>query len=115
MADVVTSPKMKIKNINGTSTNTCSCGSWLEHWKKFSGQSIPTYCSEKSCTKKDLVGAHVQKSGAYDSNWYIVPLCNSHNLSGGELEILDSITLVSANKAETCDKPKATAYRLFGP
>ncbi len=25
---------MKIKNINGTSDNTCTCGSWLKHWEK---------------------------------------------------------------------------------
>ena len=24
------------KNISGTSQNNCNCGSWLEHWEKFS-------------------------------------------------------------------------------
>lgn len=101
---------MKIKNINGTSANKCGCGSWLDHWKKFSGQTI-TYCCEKSCTKTDLVGAHVQKADGWDTNWYILPLCSAHNQSAIELEVSDTYTLVSANKAETCEKPKAFVWR----
>jgi len=97
---------MKIKNINGTSDTTCKCGSWLQHWKNFSGQSSITYCSEKTCTKKDLVGAHVKKAIGNDNKWYIVPLCSTHNKSTGELEILDTIKLAIANKSETCEKPK---------
>jgi hypothetical protein len=45
----------KIKNINGTSDNDCSCGSWMKHWEKFSGQTTQ-FCTEKSCIGKDLVG-----------------------------------------------------------
>ena len=102
---------MKIKNINGTSANKCSCDSWLAHWKSFSRQTI-IYCCEKGCTSKELVGAHVQKADGYDSNWYILPLCNAHNQSANELEVSDIYNLVSANKAETCEKPKT--YRVYG-
>ena len=98
---------MKIKNINGTSQTACTCGSWLKHWKKFSDQPI-TYCpvmtNHPGCTKKDLVGAHVQKSNSSDDKWYIYPLCSAHNQSTGVLEVSDSYKLVSANKKETCDK-----------
>ena len=94
---------MKIKNISGTSQNKCTCGSWLKHWEKFSGQST-TYCPAKSCLKKDLVGAHVQKVDSSDNKWYIYPLCTTHNQSTGELEVSDSYKLVSANKKETCEK-----------
>ncbi|MFA4852803.1 MAG: hypothetical protein WC974_08870 [Thermoplasmata archaeon] len=93
----------KVKNINGTSDNTCKCGSWLKHWEKFSGQTTQ-YCIEKSCTKKDLVGAHVQKDNSTDMSWYIIPLCSFHNQSEGVLEISDNYKLVSANKSETCEK-----------
>ena len=94
---------MKVNNINGTSQNTCKCGSWLDHWKKFSGQSLSSYCSEKSCTKKPEVGAHVQKDSSTDNNWYIIPLCTTHNgETGKSLEIMDSVKLVSANVSETC-------------
>lgn len=93
---------MKVKNINGTSQNTCKCGSWLEHWKNFSGQSY-TYCPVEGCLKKIEVGAHVQKDSTTDRKWYIVPFCKTHNAeTGGSLEISDNITLVSANVSETC-------------
>ncbi|HXR47747.1 MAG TPA: hypothetical protein VN784_09930 [Candidatus Limnocylindrales bacterium] len=94
---------MRIKNINGTSDTTCDCGSWLKHWEKFSGQKA-TYCSLSSCIKTDIVGAHVQKAEGWDSAWYIVPLCNAHNQSSEELEIPNYISLVPANKKETCEK-----------
>ncbi|MDC6364006.1 MULTISPECIES: hypothetical protein [Flavobacteriaceae] len=93
----------RIKNINGTSQNKCSCGSWLKHWEKFSGQTT-SFCIEKGCINKDLVGAHVQKANSFDSKWYIIPLCNQHNQSNGELEIVDAYKMVSANKGETCEK-----------
>ncbi len=94
---------MKLKNINGTSDTTCSCGSWLKHWQKFSGQTTD-YCQVNGCTKKDVVGAHVQKANSSDNKWYIYPLCNTHNQATGELDVSDSYTLVSANKKETCEK-----------
>lgn len=65
---------MKVKNINGTSDNECTCGSWLEHWKKFSGQPVPILCPEERCNIKPEVGAFVQKDSATDNSWYIVPL-----------------------------------------
>ena len=96
---------MKITNINGTSDTTCKCGSWLQHWINFSGQSI-TYCPVGSCIKTDLVGAHVQKADSDDKKWYIYPLCSTHNKSSGKLEVSDSYKLVSANKSETCEKSR---------
>lgn len=97
----------EIKNINGTSDNKCKCGTWLSHWKKFSGQDAPTYCPVTNCMNKDLVGAHVQKADSIDDHWFIVPLCNAHNQldSKIELEISSKIKFVSANRQETCEKP----------
>jgi hypothetical protein len=96
---------MRVKNINGTSVYTCKCGSWLDHWKKFSGQSLSNYCSEENCTKKPEVGAHVQKDSSTDDNWYIVPFCSAHNEETGKsLEIMGSVKLVSANVSETCGR-----------
>ena len=94
---------MKVNNINGTSQRTCKCGSWLDHWKNYSGQSLPTSCPEKSCTERPEVGAHVQKDSSTDRSWYIVPLCSKHNAQTGKsLELVDSIKLASANVAATC-------------
>jgi hypothetical protein len=96
---------MKINNINGTSDNTCKCGSWLDHWKKFSGQTLPTYCPESTCAQKPEVGAHVQKDSTSDSAWYIVPLCKTHNSKmGSSLTVSDSVALVSANVSKTCGR-----------
>lgn len=94
---------MKIKNINGTSGTTCSCGSWLKHWEKFSNQTAE-FCQAAKCLKRDLVGAHVQKANSSDNAWYIYPLCNSHNQHEGKLEVSGIYNLVSANKKETCNK-----------
>jgi hypothetical protein len=96
---------MKINNINGTSDRICKCGSWLAHWKNYSGQSLPTYCPVSKCYQKPEVGAHVQKDSLTDSSWYIVPLCKTHNgETGKSLEIGESVKLVSANVSGTCGK-----------
>ena len=93
---------MKVKNINGTSQSSCKCGTWLNHWKRFSGATAPTYCPVKDCLKKDLVGAHVQKDSSFDRDWYIVPLCSGHNgQTGSALDVADHVTLVPANVSET--------------
>jgi hypothetical protein len=96
---------VKVNNINGTSDKACPCGSWLDHWKNFSGQSVPAYCPEDSCLQKPEVGAHVQKDSSTDRNWYIVPLCKKHNgETGKSLNVSNHIALVSANVKETCGK-----------
>lgn len=91
---------MKVRNINGTSSLSCPCGTWIAHWRKFSGKS-QTYCSEKTCLKTELVGAHVQKVGA-DNSWYIVPLCSGHNQKAESIELIDDAVLVSAVKNSNC-------------
>jgi hypothetical protein len=93
----------KVTIINRTSDTNCKCGNWLQHWKNFSSQMV-TYCCVITCIKKDLVGAHVQKADSTDKNWYIIPLCQTHNQSTGELYISDIYKLVSANKKQTCEK-----------
>ena len=53
---------MKVTNLNGTSDNACSCGSWLKHWERFNyaRQSKPTICP--ACGRNFTeVGAHVKK------------------------------------------------------
>lgn len=97
---------MKVKNIGGTSDNTCTCGSWLEHWKRNGGGTIPKWCQEKSCIKPPTVGAHVQKDSETDRSWYIVPLCDRHNKKQTELELMTGAVLVSANVKETCGKKR---------
>lgn len=94
---------MRLKNINGTSGLTCGCGSWLNHWANFSGQSIPTYCPTFGCMEKKLVGAHVQQDSTTDKKWYIVPLCATHNAKSETLDV-GPVALAPANVSETCKK-----------
>jgi len=92
-----------VKNVNGTSGLKCKCGSWLDHWKRFSGQTV-NYCVEVGCREKEVLGAHVQRDDIFDRSWYIVPLCAKHNQQTNSLAISDAVNLVSANRAITCDK-----------
>lgn len=94
---------MKVHNINGTSDNTCKCGSWKAHWEKYNekGLSWPTYCVATGCYNKATVGAHVQKES--NSKWYIIPFCDHHNACYGEsVEVDSSTSFASANRSETC-------------
>jgi hypothetical protein len=94
---------MRVNNINGTSDRACRCGSWLDHWIKFSGQNLRKYCSVSVCFQTPEVGAHIQKDSFSDKSWYIIPLCKTHNgETGKSLEISDNIKLVSANVSATC-------------
>jgi len=92
-----------VRNVSGTSDGTCNCGSWLTHWAKFGGQTIPNYCPEVNCVSKSAVGAHVQSGDPSDEAWYVVPLCGEHAAQIGQnLKISDAIRLVSADTAATC-------------
>ncbi len=95
---------MKITNINGTNGPACKCGTWLDHWKKFSGQSV-TYCAVSTCVKKDIIGVHVQKDDPTDLTWYILPLCKAHSEEKGRsLEVGIVYQLISADISSTCGK-----------
>jgi hypothetical protein len=96
---------MKVNNINGTSQNACPCGSWLMHWQRVVRSAIAR-CSVLGCSNVAEVGAHVQKDGATDRRWFIVPLCKAHNAKAASLTIRDDITLVPANVAQTCGASK---------
>jgi hypothetical protein len=92
-----------VKNLNGTSNNNCKCKTWLKHWENVSGKSLPASCREVSCKETTLVGAHVKKVGVNDDSNYIVPLCQSHNMTKENFYVMDE-SLVSANKSKTCDQ-----------
>ena len=100
---------MQVHNINGTSDNECKCGSWKAHWEKYNETRAtwPTYCSEKTCTERATVGAHVQKEQGKDKKWYIIPLCDKHNgrkYHGASIEVSDNTSFAPANQSETCGK-----------
>ena len=87
---------MKVRNLNGTSQNDCSCGSWLKHWEKHSHKKADL-CSAYGCMHKATKGGHVQKEDPADMHWYIVPLCDScNNRFGQELSLAPGIEPISA-------------------
>ncbi|MGL4602374.1 MAG: hypothetical protein ACRCVE_13070 [Plesiomonas sp.] len=94
---------MKVRNINGTSSHQCHCGSWLAHWEKFSKKKAGC-CSEMFCQNQAEVGAHVQKEGILNQAWYIIPLCKHHNNQRGQSIDLYNPILIPANVSETCGK-----------
>jgi len=97
---------MKVQNLNGTGDAVCSCGTWLEHWRRFNGETkeIPSECAAKDCNEPVGDGAHVTKCVLHDQRHYIVPLCKACNHRQGVFDIGDDIPLALANVDETCGK-----------
>jgi hypothetical protein len=75
--------KINVHNLNGTTKNKRSDGSWKNWWKAESGRKWGN-CSCCGCESDDnVIGAHVQKvSGG--NEWYIVPLCKKCNQKSSE-------------------------------
>jgi hypothetical protein len=96
---------MKVKNLIGSSDNTCYCDSWLDHWEKYNDGGIGSqlWCSAKDCPGWAEVGAHVIKSDSWDKRHYIVPLCKACNCRTDVFDIGDT-PLASANVSETCGR-----------
>ena len=90
----------KIRNIKGTANNRCKCGSWINHWEKYS-QTKSTICAEIKCKNKIVLGAHIQKVNSESREWFIIPLCSAHNNSAETLCIKQTI-FVPANITITC-------------
>lgn len=90
------------KNKNGTGGRTCVCRSWKQHWINFSNKNWPGTCSVSGCNEKPTLGAHVINSDV--SGEKIVPMCESCNKLPGYFDLKRGVTLVSANKSETCEK-----------
>lgn len=90
------------KNKGGTSTRSCKCGSWKQHWIKISGENWPSACSVKRCTTAPSLGGHIYNPNV--SGEKIVPMCSTCNARTDAFDLNGGVTLVSANKSETCEK-----------
>lgn len=117
---------MRVKNLEGTSDNVCSCpGGWLGHWRRWSedpGRIAPVVpCAVLGCPNPAEKGGHVQEvtkaslmaerlfPSSTGREWLIVPLCNSCNGKPGAEFELRPIQPAKANKAETCE----SGYRPY--
>ncbi len=90
------------KNKVGTQNRECKCGSWKQHWINNSGERWPEKCSISGCSNAATLGAHVYNPNV--SGEKIIPACDSCNKKTGEFSLKAGVTLVSANKKETCEK-----------
>jgi hypothetical protein len=90
-----------IKIVTDPEKKLCRCGTWLDHWNKFSGLKV-RICGIKECPGFDLMGVKVQKADSEDDKIYIIPVCSAHADSKEILETYDSITLVSSDIKTTC-------------
>ena len=90
------------KNKVGTADRNCKCGTWKQHWVTFSNKSWTASCSVHGCSSVPTLGAHVINANVTGER--IVPMCDSCNKLVGTFTLKGSITLPSANKAETCEK-----------
>lgn len=86
---------ISVKNKENTSNKTPPSGytSWLDFWEKKKNKKA-TICERLGCQEtKDLVGAHVIKSGE-GSKEYILPLCKgsdcNHTSNKDEFKAWDS-------------------------
>ena len=92
------------KNKGGTSKRDCKCGSWKQHWINNTSESWPSKCSVEGCNKSATCGIHVINSNVEGEQ--IAPACGSCNQLEEEFNLKGGITVVSANKSETCEKQR---------
>lgn len=95
---------MKVTILNISPGHICTCGSWLEHWNKFSKFGFMTdYCSVLDCKEPHKIGGHVQIAGSSNIHGYLIPLCHLHNRAYGHtFDIYNTIELVPADISNTC-------------
>jgi hypothetical protein len=90
------------QNKSRTSERTCACGTWREHWLKFSGKPWPSKCSVSGCENDPTLGAHVVQETFTNKHEYIVPMCQACNAKMESFTVRSGTKFVSANKYETC-------------
>lgn len=102
---------MRVLNLSEAGGGGCGCGTWLEHWERFSCQKA-NFCAVIGCDHKPETGAKVQKEGE-PAAVYIVPLCRACAARHGQwLEIANGIHLVTTSLQETCGR-KTSALQVL--
>jgi len=87
-------------NKGGTTDRACNCGTWKDHWKKFSKKSWPTSCSVQGCSNPPTLGGHVINPAVTGER--IVPMCDSCNRLSSTFSLKGGITVTKANRSESC-------------
>ena len=100
---------MRVKRINGNDGHGCQCGSWLEHWQRFGGGSLPAFCPEVNCVEVPAAATLVEKEDSEDVNRYIIVLCQAHHdAPETTLEVSNFARLLLADVPGTCGRPLIT-------
>ena|SRR5688572_25541752 len=95
-----------VNNVDGTSTRKCQCSfgskTWLGHWERGTGFTLPEKCCAKYCANYVEVGAHVQHYGSDQRIIWIIPFCQYHNKrpSNSYIELKPGVTLCAAAKID---------------
>lgn len=93
-------------NMVGTSSRKCVCTtgtkSWLGHWERGTGLTLPEKCCAKYCGNVVEVGAHVKLEGEDGRTPWIIPFCQYHNKrpSSEAIELKPGMTLCGAAKVD---------------
>lgn len=90
------------KNKKGTANRDCKCGTWKQHWINNSGKTWPSTCSVSECSSSATLGGHIIHSDI--SGEKIIPMCDSCNKLIDIFNLKVGITVVSANKSQTCEQ-----------
>ena len=88
-------------NKGGTSERACRCGTWQQHWMKFSGKPWPATCSVAGCFNLVVLGGHIINPAVDGER--IVPMCDSCNQREDGFALKEGSTVVKANRAQTCE------------
>ncbi len=80
-----------VQNLDGTAGRKCVCttppNTWLAHWSRGSGLTLPAKCCAYGCAKPVEVGAHVKHVGSDGRVPWIVPFCQHHNKRNSSVQI----------------------------
>jgi hypothetical protein len=98
-----------VKNLGGASRSDQG-SNWLAFWERFSAQNA-FMCFAAGCINTPSVGGLVQKEGATDGTWYVVPLCGQCG-KAPELDIWELAPLVCANETDMLKPAPAGGVRF---
>lgn len=87
-------------NKGGTSVRSCKCGTWKQHWINYAKKQWPTTCSVQGCSNAPTLGAHVINTSVTGER--IIPMCDACNGLSNAFTLKGSISVPSANTAQTC-------------
>lgn len=97
-----------VYNIAGTSSRKCKCSvgpkTWLAHWERGTGETLPTTCVAFGCRRAVEVGAHVQDGDDLRIVW-IVPFCQYHNKRPitERIDLKVGITMCGGSMTSDCE------------